>query len=276
VFERIRIACASALLSAGACASATGVIPFSKKDDVKLGRSYAKEIDKAENVEKDPVVNEGIARIGRRVVAGDGTTEGFEFDFKVLHDDAMVNAFALPGGTVYVSTGLIALAEDEAEMAGILAHEIAHVTERHSARRMTDTLGLEAIERAILGDRGVVGGTVARVTQAGFFAYTRRMENEADEVGFELLVKSGYDPYGMPRIFETVARLDRAGRGSIRSFLSDHPDPEDRARAARRRIADLPPWLRTGVANREAWQAYRDSEDLRGGAPAGTSDRHAR
>jgi predicted Zn-dependent protease len=251
-------ACAFGLLSAAACASTTEVVPFPVTDDVKVGRSYAADIDKSAAVEKDPDVNSGIERIGRKIVNQANTDGDFEFVFKVIHDDQVVNAFALPGGKIYVYSGLVGLAEDEAEMAGVLAHEIAHVTERHSAKRMTDRLGNDVMEQVIRGDAGIIGGTASRVTTQGFFAYTRRMEVDADEVGLRFLEKTSYDPYGMPRFFDRIAALDRAGSKSVRWFTSDHPDPGDRAASARHDIAELPSWLQTGETNREAWLAYRE------------------
>jgi predicted Zn-dependent protease len=224
-----------------------------------MGRAYSAEIDKQMPVESNPAVNDGVRVIVKKLLQSNGLEKKFEWDVKVIRDDKTVNAFALPGGKIYVFTGLIAAADDEAEVAGVLAHEIAHVTERHSAERMTDAAGVQVIAQVLLGNRGALTQTAAQVvTQVGFLAYSRGQESEADEVGLEYLVKTDYDPQGMPRFFEKIRKLAGKDPSAVERFLSDHPDSAERAKLARKRIAKLPPAEQKGETYAERWAAYKN------------------
>jgi predicted Zn-dependent protease len=247
-----------ALAASVGCASATGFTPFPQSHDVSLGRSAAKEVERKLPVEKDPFATAGIARIGKEILAANSIHD-YEFVFRVIRDDRTVNAFALPGGKIYVYTGLIARAGDEAEVAGVLAHEIAHVTERHSSERLTDGVGVSVLESILLGRLGsVVHPAAEAVNKVGFLAYSRHQEAEADEVGLGYLTHTRYDPNGIVRFFRKIAALGKSGSNAVTSFLSDHPDPEDRIKDAEARIEELPPSRRTGETYEERWLAYRE------------------
>lgn len=230
-----------------------------RSEDVKLGRSFAGEVDKTLPVSNDAAVNEGIARIGQRILEANGLVKDYEWQFRVIHDDATVNAFALPGGKIYVYSGLIARADDEAEVAGVLAHEITHVTHRHGAERLTDLYGVEVVESLLLGKGGTVASVAAAaVTKAGFLAYSRHQESDADSGGFAYLTKTDYDPNGMVRFFEKIEALQGKHSGVVARYTSDHPDPGSRVSATKKRLAALPPEKQKGETYKERWLAYRE------------------
>jgi beta-barrel assembly-enhancing protease len=244
-------------VAAAGCASATGWTPIPKSQDIAMGRAFAAEVNAQMPIEKDPRVNEGVVRIVRTLLEANGLMKEYEWELGVVRDDKTVNAFALPGGKMYVITGLIAAASDESEVAGVLAHEIAHVTERHGAERLTDMYGVQIAQQILLGNRGMIANAVgAMASKAGFLHFSRRQETEADEEGLKMLVKTDYDPHGMTRFFEKIAAM--SGKTSaIEGFLSDHPDPAERVRETREMISKLPPAEQTGQTYRERWIAYR-------------------
>ena len=245
------------LVAAAGCASATGFTPLPKSQDIEMGRAFAAEVDAQMPIEKDPRVTEGCARIVKKILDSNGLTKDFEWQVGVVRDDKTVNAFALPGGKMYVITGLLAAASDEAEVAGVLAHEIAHVTERHGAERLTDQYGVAIAQQVLLGNRGTIANAVAGMaTKAGFLHFSRRQEAEADSTGLEFLTKTDYDPNGMTRFFEKIAAM--SGKTSaVEGFLSDHPDPASRVKETKHKIAKLPPAKQTGQTYRERFLAYR-------------------
>lgn len=265
----VRLALVPGALALGAalgCASLTGLDPLPKSEDVRLGRAYATEIQKQLRVEKDATINAGIAAVGSRILLANGIAE-YEFDFQVVRDDRTVNAFALPGGKIYVFSGLIARADDESELAGVLAHEIAHVTERHSSKRLVDQLGVQAVTSILLGRSGVASSAAAIVTKLGFLSYSRSQEADADEVGLGFIARTDYDPRGMVRFFEKIRALESKDASVVGRFLSDHPRSADRIADVEKRIAALPPERRTGNAYAERWLSYR-ARVCPGGPPA--------
>lgn len=194
-----------------------------------------------------PQLRAFVAGVGRRLAAVSERPE-LDWRFTVL-DSSVVNAFALPGGYVYVTRGLVALAEDEAEVAGVLAHEIGHVTARHTAERLSQsavagvlTAGLGAVLGSPeLGRALNVGG------QAVLASYSRGQELEADGLGVRYLARAGYDPFAMATFLETMRRNEqyealRAGRGdSGFDFFATHPQTEDRVERAAALAGDHPP-----------------------------------
>lgn len=259
-------------LSAGiGCSSMTGITPIPKSQDNEMGRAFAAEIDSQLPVEKDPKVTEGCARIVQKILESNGLAKDYEWQVQVVRDDGTVNAFALPGGKMYVFTGLIAAADDEAEVAGVLAHEIAHVTERHGAERMTDQYGAQVVQQILLGDHGTLANVFANAaTKVGFLHFSRKQESEADSVGFKFLTKTDYDPNGMTRFFEKIAAMS-GKTGAVEGFLSDHPDPAARVESTKKAIAKLPPPRQTGQTYKERYLAYREMVVPRGLKPAAPS-----
>jgi predicted Zn-dependent protease len=198
----------------------------------------------------DPEITAYLQRIGERLAeAPPGAKERFEF-FCIR--DNTINAFALPGGFIGVNTGLIMVADDESELASVLAHEISHVTQRHIARQLAEQQKMQlptlaALAAAILMARSrpdLAVGAAAAVQGAAVqsqLAYSREFEREADRIGFQRLVAAGFDPHGMPDFFEKMERYTRiADDSSYPAYLRDHPLTPERIADAENRADQLP------------------------------------
>jgi predicted Zn-dependent protease len=198
----------------------------------------------------DPEITAYLQQIGERLAeAPPGAKERFEF-FCIR--DNTINAFALPGGFIGVNTGLIVVADDESELASVLAHEISHVTQRHIARQLAEQQKMQlptlaALAAAILMARSrpdLAVGAAAAVQGAAVqsqLAYSREFEREADRIGFQRLVAAGFDPHGMPDFFERMERYTRiADDSSYPAYLRDHPLTPERIADAENRADQLP------------------------------------
>jgi len=208
---------------------------LSKNRARQIGRSVVAQMREAGQILEDPELEEYIESLGHRLSAHahDGDQR---FDFFVVNDGG-INAFALPGGFVGVNAGLILETERESELAGVLAHEVAHVSQKHIARRAQSSgrssmLAAAAIVAAIaMGATGNANGEVVQATIMGAQAYatqqsinyTRVNEYEADRVGLTILQDSQFDPYGMPDFFETMSRLQGSWANRVPEFLLSHP-----------------------------------------------------
>jgi beta-barrel assembly-enhancing protease len=203
--------------------------------DAKLGRPTWEALQLSGQRCEDPAAERYVAGLMQPLVEALGATP-FHFELMVV-DDAEVNAFALPGGYVVVNSGLLSEAESGEEVAGVLAHELSHVTERHSTRRLAGSLGVSVALGLALGlvDLGVPAYTMAEL--AGL-RYGRGHEREADARGQELLKRAGISPLGMATFFE---RLSQAR--ALPELLSTHPDPGGRAAQARLAARDFQPRL---------------------------------
>jgi predicted Zn-dependent protease len=225
---------------------------LSQNDEAQIGRSIMRDIRASGQVVEDPLVNEYINEIGNRVAAQ--TSDGdVNFTFFVI-DDHRINAFALPGGYIGVHTGLLEATRSEDELAGVLAHEVAHVTQRHLARAIhassrQSILSTAMMLGAILA--GVAGGG-SDVMQAGMAVaqgtaaqaqinFTRANEHEADRVGIAALADAGFDPYGMASFFDVMSRQNsRAPDERTPAFLMTHPVTASRVAEARDRARNYP------------------------------------
>ncbi len=225
---------------------------LSRDRELQIGRAIYRSLRDTGRVITDPEIQEYIDDVGRKLAvhAQDG---GFQFTFFVV-DDPTINAFALPGGFIGVHSGLILATSNESELAGVLAHEIAHVTQRHISRAVyanqrASILTMAALLGAILvgavtgagGD--VISGAVA--TAQGVSAqqqinFTRSNEYEADRVGIGTLAAAGFDPQGMPDFFETLARQSGPLASQAPEFLRTHPVTVNRIAETRSRVTDLP------------------------------------
>ena len=219
-------------------------------DEAQIGRAIMRDIRRSGQVVEDPLVTEYINEIGNRVAAQ--TNDGDrEFTFFVI-EDPRINAFALPGGYIGVHTGLLAATRSEDELAGVLAHEVAHVTQRHIARAIHANSRQSLLSTAImLGAMiaGVVGGS-SDVIQAGVAVsqgtaaqqqinFTRTNEYEADRVGISAMADAGFDPYGMASFFDVMSRQNtRAPDERMPEFLRTHPVTTARIAEARSRARD--------------------------------------
>ena len=226
---------------------------LSKSQADQIGRTVLLRLRIDGQVLEDPEVDEYLDAIGHRL--GAQAHEGDqEFTF-FLVNDRMINAFALPGGYIGVNTGLILETQRESELAGVMAHEIAHVTQKHIARRASaqsrsSMLAAAAVLAAILmGATGTADSNVIQATamSAQAFAvqqsinYTRVNEYEADRVGLRILHDAGFDPNGMPDFFETMGRLTGSWGNRVPEFLLTHPVSSTRIAETRARAEQLPP-----------------------------------
>jgi predicted Zn-dependent protease len=194
---------------------------------------------------RDRAVAEYVDAIVQRIAA-EATGPRFNYEVKVV-DAADINAFALPGGYVYVNRGLISAARNESELAGVLAHEIAHVVERHGTENATKAYGAQAgagiLAQVLLGRNRQAGlpqqiiGTLG--LNAAFMKFSRDAENEADRVGAEMMSRAGYDPMAMATFFDLLQSKQRSNPNSVSQFFSSHPAPANRSANIRRYASQL-------------------------------------
>ena len=209
-------------------------------DEWALGRDLAAEVDAQVRALPDPVVQGYIHRVGAALVAQTELADR-DWTFTVL-DDPAVNAFALPGGHVYVNAGLVAAAGGASELASVVGHEVAHGVARHSTERLVKAQGVSWVAGLILGDDpGVVRQVAAGLVGRGALArFSRADEQEADALGLRYLAAAGYDPDGQAEMFETLVDL-RARRPLLfERWFQSHPLGEDRIEAAEAAARDLP------------------------------------
>jgi len=233
---------------------------LSKSEESQIGRAIMHQIRASGALVEDPVVNEYINDIGHRVAAH-ANEGGQKFTFFVI-DDPSINAFALPGGYIGVHTGLIEATRTEDELAGVLAHEVAHVTQRHIARAITASKRQSLLSTAIMlgamiaGAAGAGGDAVqgamavAQGTQQqAQINFTRSNEYEADRVGIDALAEAGFDPLGMATFFEVISRNTRPVEARVPEFLRTHPVGTARIAEARNRARSYPPVTRDDTHN---------------------------
>jgi Zn-dependent protease with chaperone function len=214
---------------------------YSPKQDVELGRQAAAEIRKQYPIIRDEKIDAWLSTLGNRLVAAapaEFKDPVYEYSFTPVNLKE-INAFALPGGPMFVNRGMIDAAGSEAEVAGVMAHELSHVLLRHGTANMTKAqnpwLQLGQIAGAVGG--AVVGGgagdAIAQGTQLGLgsvlLRYSRDFEKQADLLGVQIMARAGYDPRALARVFETIEREAGASGGSGPQWLSDHPNPGNRS-----------------------------------------------
>lgn len=210
--------------------------------EVALGRQLAAEVDREAKFIDDPVVTEYVNRVGQNLVLHSDAK--VPFTIKVIDSDE-VNAFALPGGFFYVNKGLILAADNEAEMAGVMAHEIGHVAARHAMENQTKgmlaNIGLMAGSIFLGGLGGMLINEGAQFgALLGFMKFSRSAESEADMLGVEYLWAAGYDPNAMSTMFEKLASQNKRKPGTFSKLFETHPQSVDRMEASRSLVARFP------------------------------------
>jgi hypothetical protein len=228
---------------------------YSTNWEISTGKQYSMEIEKSSHLVTDPVVNEYINRIGQNLVKNSDAK--VPFTIKVLDTDE-INAMALPGGFFYVNSGLILACDSEDELAGVMAHEIAHVAAHHAAREMTkmNYMQLGQIPLIIFTQGTWTGYGIYEASQLAvpltFLQFSREYEAEADFLGIQYMYKAGYDPQGMVSIFEKLDALEKHKPGALSKAFSDHPATPDRIAAVENEIATiLPPEAQYMVTSSE-------------------------
>jgi predicted Zn-dependent protease len=215
---------------------------YSMETDIKIGKSYAMQLEASMKMVKDPVVNEYVNRVGQNLVRNSDAK--VPFTIKVVDADD-VNAMALPGGFFYVNSGLILAADDEAELAAVMAHEIAHVARRHATRGQTraDIANIMTLPLIFVG--GGIGYAAREAAGIGlpltFLKFSRGFEAEADYFGLEYMYKAGYDPNAFVTIFEKLQALDKKKPGSLAKAFETHPQTPDRIANTQKEIATILP-----------------------------------
>lgn len=211
----------------------------SEQDEIAMGKQADQEIIQTYGIYENPALSNYVNQIGQNI-AGATQRPDWEYHFQVL-DSPVVNAFAGPGGYVYVTRGILAYFTDEAEMAGVIGHELGHVNARHIAQQMTQMqvtqLGLGIGMIVSEGFRKYAGLAQLGVSMM-FLKFSRDDERQADDLGVEYVSKSGYDAYRMAAMFGTLERLNPAGSGSLPAWFSTHPDPGNRAASVNSKTAE--------------------------------------
>ncbi len=215
---------------------------YSTESEMKEGKAVSMEIEKSVKFINDPVVTEYVNRVGQNIVKNSDAK--VPFTIKVIDSDE-INAMALPGGYFYVNSGLILAADDEAELAGVMAHEISHVAAHHQMREQTrlNYAQFGTIPLIFLGGGLGYGlyeasGLAVPIT---FLKFSRDFERQADFLGIQYMYRAGYDPQGLPSMFEKIEHLQKTKPNLVEKTFSDHPQTPDRILATQDEISHLLP-----------------------------------
>jgi predicted Zn-dependent protease len=215
---------------------------YSVDSEIRMGRQYAAQVDKSMKFIADPVVNEYVNRIAQNLVKNSDAK--IPFTVKVIDADD-VNAFALPGGFFFVNSGLILAADEESELAGVLAHEMSHVIAHHAARQMTRANYAQMGTIPLIFIGGWTGYGIYEAANLGmpvaFMKFSREFEAQADYLGVQYMYKAGYDPQSFISFFEKLESLEKRKPGLISKAFEDHPPTPDRIEAAQQEIARILP-----------------------------------
>ncbi len=217
---------------------------YSLEKEIALGKQLAQEVERSSKLIDDPVVTEYVNRVGQNLVRNSDAR--VPFTIKVIDSDE-VNAFALPGGFFYVNSGLILRAQEESELAGVMAHEISHVAARHGTKNATkgQILQLATIPLILLGPAGLAGyGLYEGLNVAlpvTFLKFSRDAEREADFLGLQYMYKAGYDPNAYVTFFERIQADEKRRPGTIPKVFSTHPPTPERIANAQKEIARILP-----------------------------------
>ena len=216
---------------------------YSVESEIKMGKGYSMELEKSTKFITDPVIDEYVNRVGQNIVKNSDCK--VPFTIKVIDSDE-VNAMALPGGFFYVNSGLILAADEEAELAGVMAHETAHVCAHHAAREQTRAnyaqIGAMAAAIAIPGWAGYgiyeASGLAIPIT---FLKFSREFEAQADYLGVQYMYRAGYDPQAFVTFFEKIQNLEKRKPGAVARAFASHPQTPDRIAVSQEEIAKILP-----------------------------------
>ncbi len=217
-----------------------GLNMYSIEKEIAMGKQYAMEIERQAKIVDDPTIAEYINRVGQNLVRNSDCK--VPVTIKVI-DTGEPNAMALPGGFFFVNTGLITLAENESEVAGVMGHEIAHIAARHGTKQATrgQIVNLATIPLIFMGGWTGYGirQAVSVLIPVGFLAFSRAFESEADLLGLQYMYKAGYDPNRFVDFFERLESMEKRKPGTISKVFRSHPPTGDRITTAQKNIAEL-------------------------------------
>ena len=228
-------------VAAGCGSGGGGFNLISIEEEWQMGAQISQEVASQVRFNNDPAVNAYIRNMGQRIVAQAAPPfNQLPWQFHVVEDES-INAFAIPGGHVYVNTGLIKNADNASELAGVMAHEISHVLARHSTEQLSRQYGLSVIASAVLGQNpSQVAAIAAQIAATGAIArFSREAEREADEIGIHAMAAAGYNPLGMATMFEELLEHQQSQPSRVEQFFSSHPLTQERVRDARKRAEQI-------------------------------------
>jgi predicted Zn-dependent protease len=217
---------------------------FSKEQDIQLGQEAAAQVRKQMTVINDPTLTAYVNAVGKRLMSSqEAQASGFPFTFQVVADPR-INAFALPGGPMFINTGLLKAVDNEAQLAGVMGHEMSHVILRHGTNQASKANLIE-LPATLAGGIVGSGSMMGQLAQLGIglgansvlLKFSRTAESQADIMGSHLMAEAGYDPIQMAKFFE---KLNAEGGSGGLQFLSDHPNPGNREKAIEQEAARLP------------------------------------
>ncbi len=232
---------------------------YSTETEIKMGKQYAMMVEQTARLVQDPVVNEYVNRIGQNLVRNSDAK--VPFTIKVIDSDE-INAFALPGGFFYVNSGLILAADEEAELAGVMAHEIAHVAARHQMQQMTrmQYANMATIPLIFVGSWGVYQAASLAINLAlpvTFMKFSRNFETEADYLGVQYMYKTGYDPQAFISFFEKIEAKDKKKPGTLAKAFASHPPTPDRIEKTQEEIKKILPTQPQYVVNTSEFDSVK-------------------
>jgi beta-barrel assembly-enhancing protease len=250
---------ATAALVAGTITACGGV---STQQEVQLGTDYAAQINAELPIVQDPAIAQYVTLLGDSI-ARLADDRGLTWHFYVV-DSPEVNAFAVPGGYIYINRGLIERAQTLSQVAGVLGHEIGHVTERHSIQQMEKSqqanlgLGLLCILTPSVCQNQATGAAIQLGAGALFASFSRKDELEADAEGIKSMVRAGIDPNGVPEMFEILMAERERSPGAVDAWFSTHPTEESRIAESRKMIQAIEPIILEGLTkDSQNFQAFR-------------------
>ncbi len=215
---------------------------YSLETEIRMGKEYSQQVEASVKLVQDPVVTEYVNRIGQNLVRNSDAQ--VPFTIKVIDSDE-VNAFALPGGFFYVNSGLILAADEEAELAGVMAHEIAHVAARHATRQITRAQWANIGTIPLIFVGGGIGYAVRSAAGLAlpmtFLSFSRGFEAEADYLGLQYMYKTGYDPQAFISFFEKLQAKEKKKPGTLSRAFSTHPQTPDRIEKSQEEIGRILP-----------------------------------
>lgn len=269
--------------SMASCATIGRFNILTTEEEVKIGRETAREIERDLTLYSDPVVTAYINSLGQ-MLARYSRRSGLTYYFKVVDTDE-VNAFALPGGWLYVNRGLITTAENESELAAVIAHEIGHVDRKHGARAISRQLGAAVLLDATLGGTDASASRRAGRQIAAFFigvkqlSYGRDAEREADRFAVESTYAAGIDPEGTATFFQKLVAMQKNEPGQLAKMFSTHPPSRERVENVRAQIGELP--AKAGLTSdsrrfQEIKKRILERERVRRGKRARSTERRRR